>query len=98
MAKSKQFLQRLPYDFGKQVTVGIKKVEGGEFSVHLDDGTVIAGRTVIVEVKRSLDRHNEEGEPVYALGTAQAIKAKIPPRLRLAKPAKKRAAKKKEGK
>ena len=72
----------VPPDYGTQVAVGIKATEGTTI-VKLDDGGELEFKTLVFEVKRSLNRHNSDGNPVYAVQAAQIIKSKVPPRLRL---------------
>jgi len=99
MARPKLFEQKQPFDFGKLVPVSPKKSVGGVLKVDLADGTKLELRIMLVDVKRSVDRHNANGEPVYAVNSVQMVKAEVPKRLRLVKiPKTKPAAKKKSAK
>lgn len=83
MARPKLFEQKQPFDFGKLVPVSPKKTSGGVLKVDLADGTKLELRIMLVDVKRSTDRHNANGEPVYAVNSVQMVKAEVPRRLRL---------------
>ena len=85
VAKAKLFEPTMPFDFGTQVSVPVKKLDGGPLIATLEDGTVLEVRTVIVEVKRSKDRYDSKGDPVYAVATAQVIAAKPPRKLKIKK-------------
>lgn len=79
---SKLFVHGPNPDFGKLVPVEIKSVTGGPYIAKLADGTQLELRTLIVEAKRSLNRHDAQGDPVYQVGTAQVIKARVPRKLK----------------
>lgn len=89
MAKSKLFAQQPPFDFGKTVPVAVKKTEGGTLVAHLQDGTTLEIKILLLDVKRSTDRHNDKGGPVYACTMAQTTHVKIPKKLLLVKGMKK---------
>jgi hypothetical protein len=80
---SKLFVFGPAPDYGRQVPVPVKSVSGGPLVVRLQDGTRLEITTLVVDVKRSLNRHSADGSPIYAVGAAQVIKAKVPSKLRV---------------
>jgi hypothetical protein len=86
LAKAKPFDgSKLPFDYGVLESVAVKKIDGAPLIVTLADGTVLEIRTVVMEIKRSKDRYDAKGDPVYAVGTAQLVTAKIPAKLKIKK-------------
>jgi hypothetical protein len=75
----------VPFDYGTVQSVSVKKVEGGPILIRLEDGTLIEMRIAVVDVKRSVDRYDSNGDPVYSVGSVQLVSAKVPPRLKLRK-------------
>jgi hypothetical protein len=47
----------------------------------LEDGTVLRMKVVLVEVQRT-SNYNAEGEPIYAIKSANILDAKVPPALK----------------
>jgi hypothetical protein len=81
--RSELFVHGPSPDYGKTVPVPIKSTKGEPVTITLTDGTELQIRLVVFEVKRSLNRHSPDGNPVYAVSAANAVNAKIPSRLKL---------------
>lgn len=62
--------------------IGTDLVKCGPYIAKLADGTELELRTLVVDVQRSLNRHDAQGDPVYQVGTAQVIKARVPKKLK----------------
>ncbi len=88
VAKAKKKRSRLPaasdaptgdaINLGRSVDLTVTKFNVEAAEIKLSDGASLKIRPIIMEVKRSRDRYNGLGEPIYQIKTALLIETKVP--------------------
>lgn len=69
-------------DLGRTVTVSTKKFSVQEVLVTLSDGTKLQMRPVLMNIQRSLDRFNPNGDPIYQIQAGLVMNTLVPKKLK----------------
>jgi len=69
-------------DLGPTVSLVVKKASAEDIVYTLSDGSKLKLRPIIFDVRRSLNKYNPAGEPIYQVQTGLIVQTEVPKRLK----------------